>query len=336
MSTPAPNPLRFFEAINAYQQTEAVKAALEIGLFTAIPESEGAVPAIAARCRAAERGIRILCDLLTIHGFLTKAGERYALTPDAATFLVKTSPAYLGDSIEFLLSSELVEGFRNLTAAVRRGGTTLPARGTMEDQHPVWVKFARVMGPVTAASAPALAEIADPRADRRLRVLDIAAGHGLFGIAIARRNRQAQIVAQDWAPVLEVAREHAEKAGVADRYEVLPGSAFDVELGGGYDVVLVTNFLHHFDVSTCERLLRRVARALNPGGVAVSLEFVPNDDRVTPAPVAKFSATMLATTVSGDAYTFREYDSMFRNAGFSSSALRALPESPQSAIVSTI
>lgn len=336
MSTPAPNPLRFFEAINAYQQTEAIKAALELDLFTAVAESQGAVPVIAERCRAAERGVRILCDFLTIHGFLTKTGERFALTPDARAFLVRTSPAYLGDSIEFLLSPELVDGFRSLADAVRRGGTVLSANGTMESQHPVWVKFARVMGPVVAVSAPALAELADPRAERPVRVLDIAAGHGLFGIALARRNRQAHIVAQDWAPVLEVAREHASKAGVADRFTLLPGSAFDVELGSAYDVALLTNFLHHFDVSTCERLLRRVARALKPGGVAVTLEFVPNADRVTPPPAAKFSAMMLATTVAGDAYTFGEYDAMFHNAGFSRNTLHPLPESPQSAIVSSV
>jgi 2-polyprenyl-3-methyl-5-hydroxy-6-metoxy-1,4-benzoquinol methylase len=335
LPAPAPNPLRFFEAVSAYQQTEAIKAAVELELFTAIAETGGELQAIAARCRAAPRGVRILCDFLAIQGFLTKAKERYELTPDSRVFLVRTSPAYLGGSLEFLLSSELIDGFRSLTDAVRRGGTVLSREGTMEEQHPVWVKFARVMGPVTAVSAPHLVELADPQANRPLRVLDLAAGHGFFGIALARRNPYAQVVAQDWGPVLQVAREHAQGAGVVDRYSVLAGSAFDVDLGSGYDVILVTNFLHHFDVSTCEQLIRRLGAALKPGGIAVTLEFIPNDDRITPPPVARFSATMLATTAAGDAYTFREYESMFRNAGFTSSTLHALPDGPQSAVVST-
>jgi hypothetical protein len=82
--------------------------------------------------------------------------------------------------------------------------------------------------------------------------------------------------------------------------------------------------------------LRRVAACLNPGGVAITLEFVPNEDRVTPPPAARFAAVMLATTASGDAYTFAEYQAMFRKAGFSNNELHPLPESPQSVIRSVL
>lgn len=331
-----PSPIPFFEAVSAYQKTEAMRAALALDVFSAVAEHRGSLPKIAARCAASERGIRILCDFLVVNGFLSKTDGRYALVPDTAPFLVKSSPAYLGDSLEFLLSPDLVEGFRDLAGCVRRGGTTVSARGTMEAQHPVWVKFARVMGPVIGRSAPFIAELVDAKADRPLEVLDIAAGHGLFGIAFAQRNTRTRVTAQDWAPVVEVARDHARQAGVLDRYRLLPGDAFEVDLGTGYDVVLLTNFLHHFDSPTCERLLGRVARSLKPGGLAVTLEFIPNEDRVTPPATATFALTMLATTAAGDAYTFSEYQSMFRNAAFSGSSLHAVPESPQSVIISVL
>ena len=334
MSTPAPSPVPIFDALNAYTRTEALKAALELDIFTAIAQSDGSVRAIARRCEAAERGVRILCDLLTIGGLLTKIGARYACTVDTGAFLVKTSRAYLGATVEFMLSAELVDGFRDLAGAVRKGGTTLSPKGTMEEQHPVWVKFARTMGPMMAPAAEFMAPLVDPRADAPIRVLDLAAGHGLFGIAFAKRNAQARIVAQDWAPVVEVAQEHARQAGVSDRYAVLPGDAFQVELGTGYDVALLTNFLHHFDAPTCETLLRRVAHCLKPDGVAVTLEFVPNDDRVTPPATARFAGVMLATTAAGDAYTFREYDAMLCNAGFTRNTLHSIPESTQSVILS--
>jgi SAM-dependent methyltransferase len=331
-----PSPVPFFEAVGGYQKTEVMRAAIALDVFSAVAAHQGALPEIAAYCGASERGLRILCDFLVINGFLTKTDGRYALVPDTATFLVKSSPAYLGESLEFLLSPDLVEGFRDLAGCVRRGGTTVSARGTMETQHPVWVKFARVMGPVIGRSAPLIAELVDPKADRPLEVLDIAAGHGLFGIAFAQRNPRTRVTAQDWAPVLEVAREHARQASVFDRYSLLPGDAFEVDFGTGYDVVLLTNFLHHFDAPTCERLLGRVARSLKPGGAAVTLEFVPNEDRVTPPATATFALTMLATTAGGDAYTFSEYQSMFHNTGFSGSTLHPIPESPQSVIISTL
>ena len=111
---------------------------------------------------------------------------------------------------------------------------------------------------------------------RAERVLDLAAGHGLYGIAVARANPGATIVAQDWEQVLAVARENAERAGVADRLRLLPGSAFEVDFGEGFDLVLVPNFLHHFDPPTCVALLRRVHDALAPGGRAAIVEFVPD------------------------------------------------------------
>src|SRR5476651_2161500 len=100
-NTPPPSPERIFTAANAYQQTAALRAAVEIELFTAIGDGAAAVPAIAAQCKASERGTRILCDYLTIIGFLAKSGDRYQLTPESALFLTKRSPAYLGGTMEF-------------------------------------------------------------------------------------------------------------------------------------------------------------------------------------------------------------------------------------------
>ena len=180
-----------------------------------------------------------------------------------------------------------------------------------------------------------MAKLVDTAANQKLKILDIAAGHGLFGIAFAANNQQAEIVALDWPKVLEVAKENAQKAGVADRYSTIEGSAFDVEFGSGYDLILLTNFLHHFDPPTCEALLRKVHDALADGGRAVTLEFVPNEDRISPPDAAAFSVMMLGSTPSGDAYTFSELEQMFQNAGFSRSENHDLPPSIQQVVISS-
>jgi 2-polyprenyl-3-methyl-5-hydroxy-6-metoxy-1,4-benzoquinol methylase len=167
-----------------------------------------------------------------------------------------------------------------------------------------------------------------------LKVLDVAAGHGLFGLAFATNNPQAEVTALDWAGVLQVAKENAAKAGVSDRYSTIEGSAFEVDFGTGYDLVLLTNFLHHFDAPTNETLLRKVHAALADGGRAVTLEFVPNDDRVTPPDAAAFAIVMLSSTPSGDAYTFAEIERMAANAGFARSTVHPLPPSIQTVVIS--
>jgi hypothetical protein len=162
MSSPAtqqPTPQLFFQTINSYQRTEALKAAIELEVFTAIGEGNSAIPEIAKRCQTAQRGMRILCDYLCIMGFLAKDGGRYSLTQDSAVFLDKRSQL--------------------------------------------------------------MAKLVDEKADRNLKILDIAAGHGLYGIAFAKNNPQAEIVALDWAPVLEVAKENARNAAVSDRFSTI-------------------------------------------------------------------------------------------------------------------
>jgi predicted nicotinamide N-methyase len=332
--TPPPSPEHFFEAANSYQRSAALKAAVELELFTAVAEGSRDARSIAARCDASERGVRILSDFLVVTGFLTKDAQGYGLTQDSALFLDKRSPAYMGGTLEFLLAPSLLKGFEDLAGAVRKGGTVVPEGGTVSVENPVWVKFARAMVPMAAPVAGSLPFVVGARQEGEFKVLDIAAGHGLYGLAFARHNPEAEVVALDWPGVLEVAKENAQMAGAAERYSTIEGDAFGAEFGGGYDVVLLTNFLHHFDPPTCEQLLRKVRAALKEGGAALTLEFVPNEDRVTPSIPAAFSLTMLAGTNGGDAYTFPELERMFANAGFAGSEAHQLPASPQQAIVS--
>jgi SAM-dependent methyltransferase len=322
-TVPAPSPLGIFDALNAYQQTMALKGALELDLFTHIAEGAVTAAEIAKKCHAAERGVRILCDFLTIHGFLTKTDFKYALRQDAAVFLNRHSPAYLGGAAKFLLHPHHFTHFQDVAAVVRKGGA-LDA-GNMGPDDPVWVEFAESMGAmvggISKAVAPIVTELARPK-----KVLDIAAGHGLFGIEVALLNPHAEVVGTDWKNVLEVAQRNAEKAGVANRYRTIPGSAFEVDFGAGYDVVLLPNFLHHFDPPTNVKLLKKIHAALRPGGLVATVEEVPNDDRISP-PIAGFSMMMLCSTPAGDAYTFREIDAMFREAGFGETTMQHLPPS---------
>jgi 2-polyprenyl-3-methyl-5-hydroxy-6-metoxy-1,4-benzoquinol methylase len=329
----APSPGIVFETLLAYERTAALRAAIELDLFRAIGDGPGDVESLARQCSASTRGIRILCDYLAIIGFVEKREGRYFHTPTSAAFLDPRSPSCLASISRFLGSNTMQAPFQNLAEIVRTGHTVLEGEGSVEPENPVWVEFAHSMAPMMAPLAGPLGSMVLEGAAGLVRVLDIAAGHGLFGISVARQNPQARITAVDWAPVLEVARANAEKAGVGDRFESLPGSAFDVDFGGPYDIALLTNFLHHFDHATCVTLLRKVGTSLRPGGRVGILEFVPNEDRLTPPMAAAFSLVMLATTPSGDAYTFRELEAMLHEAGFGNVTGKAVPMSPHTVVL---
>ena len=330
-----PTPALIFETLNAYQRTGALRAAIELDLFTAIADGNTTAKAIAARIQASEKGTRVLCDFLTIIGFLSKQGDNYSLLPDSATFLNRHSPAYLGTATGFFGQMEQqLNASDGIAAAVRKGGTVLSDQGIMSPEDPIWVEFARSMAPLMIMPAGLLAQkIIGGRPDK-WKVLDIAAGHGLFGISIAKQDPNAHVTALDWAPVLEVARENAAKANVSDRFSTIAGNALEVDLGSGYDIVVIANFLQLLDVKSIDSLMRKVHAALAPGGGAITLGFIPNDDRVSPPPDANFGMIALAFTAEGDAYTVSEYERMFQNAGFSRSELLQLAPSPQRLIIS--
>jgi len=274
--------------------------------------------------------MRILGDYLTASGFLTKTDGRYGLAPDAAAFLNRQSPAYMGSLMGFLAGAALRDHFAHLTESVRRGGSTSP-HPTTEPEYPAWIEFAEDMVPLAAPAAGELTKILGPVEGA---VLDVAAGHGIYGITIAQANPAALVTALDWPKVVAVARANALKAGIEDRYSTISGDAFQVALGGPYQVILLTNLLHHFDKAGCVALLKRMREALKPGGRVATVEFIPNPDRVSPYLPAIFPMIMLASTPAGDAYTEAEFRAIFEEAGFAQVEFYAMERSPEQVIIS--
>jgi ubiquinone/menaquinone biosynthesis C-methylase UbiE len=325
------SPELFIDTVTSYQKTAAILAALDLGLFTAIAEGASTPAALGERVGAAERGVRILADYLTILGFMTKTDGAYKLTRSSAVFLDRRSPAYMGSIQHFLVSAELRElTFEDPAGVVRAGGSI--GLANIAPDNPVWVKFAQAMVPLISPTARAVAAHVAASPSHPRKVLDIAAGHGMFGISVLTAVPDAVATALDWSGVLAVASANAEKLGVADRFRTIVGSAFEADWGGGYDLVLLPNFLHHFDPDTCATLLKKAHDAVAPAGRVFVVEFVPNDDRISPPGAAKFSLTMLFTTPRGDAYTAAELDTMGRQAGFRGITSTPLPPGQQTLV----
>jgi hypothetical protein len=330
MSNANENPV--FEIAMAYQKTAALIAAVKLDIFTVIGSQKITARDLADRTGASTRGLRILCDFLTVIGLLNKEGSAYSLTHSARVMLDGASPFAMGSIVDFVAAPEMLRLFFDDPVSYVRGGGAEGLSNVAPD-NPIWTRFARAMTPLASTTAKRVAAYVAASPAPLRSILDIAAGHGLYGIEIAKIMPGATVTAVDSADVLEVARANAESAGVEHRYRRLAGSALAIEWGNEFDLILLPNFLHHFSTEVCTLLLKKVRDSLSATGRALAVDFVPNEDRISPSLPARFAFWMLASTPHGDAYTARELDEMARNAGFRAATTRPLPPTPESLII---
>ena len=228
-ANPQPTPVRIFQMLNAFQQTEALRAAIDLDVFTQLSDGPLNPSEVGKRIGAAPRGARVLCDYLTIAGLLNKEQDKYSLTPEAQMFLSKKSPAYIGSATQFMCSDYHQRNFSSLADAVRRGGSAVKDSST-SPENPMWVAFARGMAPLRVPAAEFTAKLVGADQQKPMKVLDIAASHGLFGITIAKHNPKAEIVALDWRPCCSPAAarptnsgcENARGSWLAPRWGAIP------------------------------------------------------------------------------------------------------------------
>jgi len=312
----------------AYQKTAAMTAAIKLDIFTKIGNDHLSVEQIANMTNASPRGVRILCDFLCVIGLLEKNTNLYNLSVEAKRFLDRTSPNCMADVIDFLAAPEIVSFIMDDPRAyVIAGGAS--GLANISPDNPVWVRFAQAMVPFVSITAKRTAAYIARRAMQPRKVLDIAAGHGLFGIEVANMVSDASVMAIDWDNVLAVARKNADSAGLTDRYQTTSGNAFEVDWGDNYDLILLPNILHHFDQGECVQLLGKAKKSLAIDGSVFVIDIMPNPDRISPPEQAAFAFLMLATTPQGDAYTCAEYETMARAAGLTPAGSRPLLPTPQ-------
>jgi ubiquinone/menaquinone biosynthesis C-methylase UbiE len=320
-----------YDAMLAYRKTAALTAAVKLDIVTLIGGGAVSSDALAEKTAVSSRGMRILCDFLTTMGLLTKQHGAYSATEPAKRYLDRSSPAWIGSSIEFFAAPEMVRlVLDDPVSYVRHGGS--PGLGHVAPDHPIWLRYAKALTPIARVAAKRAAVYLAAR-HAPVTVLDVAAGHGLYGIELAKAFPEAVVTAVDWPSVLELASANATGSGVGKRFRVVAGNAFEVDWGGEFDLIILANFLHHFSPEECATILRKVKSSLSPQGRACAVDFVPNEDRVSPPMQAMFALSMLATTPGGDAWTQSELDQIAKAAGFRGATARPLRPTPQSLIM---
>lgn len=320
----APSPERILQIAWGYAPPLILEAALNFRIFDLLEDGPQTARGLAAHTGASPRGLSAILNALVGLGFLARKGNRYALTPESATYLVSTRPGYHGTYFMHM-TRQLIPRWLHLAEAVRSGRPVVAVN--QEAVGPMFfADFVESLFPLSYKAARHLGEhLGIPKATAPLSVLDIGAGSGVWGIALAHHSPFVRVRAVDWPIVLEVTRKMARRHGVADRLQTVPGDLLEADFGKDHQVATIGHILHSEGAERGRKLLSRVFSALAPGGTIVISEFMPNDQRTGPPNALIFAVNMLVHTEAGDTYTFAEMSRWLKDAGFEKPRLLEAP-----------
>jgi precorrin-6B methylase 2 len=311
-----PTPERIMQFAFGYAPPLIIEAAVRNRVFDVLDEKPRTLEEVSAATGASVRGLRVVLNALVGLELLAKNGkERYALTPESATFLVSSSPSFYGGLFRHT-SEHLLPAWMEINQVVRTGR---PATSVNQEQKGAefFQQFVEGIFPISYPAAQVLAQVLGiPQSRQPVSVLDVGAGSGVWGIALAQASPHVRVTAVDWPGVLPVTRRMASRFGLTDRFRFLEGDVQEAGVGSGYDVGILGHVLHSEGEERGRALLGKLFQALAPGGSVVIAEFLVNEERTGPPQALIFAVNLLVHTDRGDTFSFGEISEWLRAAGF--------------------
>ena len=319
MATPVAAPVtpeRIFQFAWGYAPPLILEAAIRHHVFDVLDSGPKSLHEIAKATGASERGLAAIMNVLVGLDFLSKdKQEAYSLTPESAAFLVSTKPGFQGGLIRHT-SEHLLPKWLGLNEVVATG---LPSSAVNQQTagSDFFAKFVNDIFPLSYHVAQELAAHLNLKsASSPVSVLDLAAGSGVWGIALAQSSPQVRVTAVDWPGVIPVTRNTVTRFGLADRFTFVEGDLQQADFGSGHNVATLGHILHSEGIERSKALLAKTFHALAPGGTIAIAEFLVDADRTGPLGGLIFAVNMLVNTDCGDTFSFEEISGWLREAGF--------------------
>ena len=300
----------------AYAPPLIISAAVNNRVFDALDGGAKTVEQLQKETGASARGLRAITDALVGMELLKKDRQwKYSLTPESQAFLISEKPGTLAGFFGSVLPI-LASRWLRLTDIVRDGRPPVAVNQETEGTE-FFSQLVETIVPMSYLGAQKLADhLKVANAKEQVRVIDLAAGSGIWGIAVAQKSPQVRVTAVDWAGMIPTTKRITKKFGVRDRFDFIEGDLSEANFGTGYDVATLGHILHSEGEERSRQLLNKTFRALKSGGTIAIAEWLVNDDRTKPLPSLMFSVQMLVNTEKGDTFSFNEIKNWLEDAGF--------------------
>jgi ubiquinone/menaquinone biosynthesis C-methylase UbiE len=309
-------PERLMELSFAYAPPLIISAGVSNKVFDSLEDRAKTPQQVAEETAASARALRILMNALVGLNLLKKDRQgNYSLTDESAAFLLSKKP---GTHAGFFgtIAPQLISRWLGLSDIVREGRPAVALNQETEGTE----FFSQLVENIIPLSYPPAQKLGDhlklAKAKNEIRVLDLAAGSGIWGIALAQKSPLVRVTAVDWAGMISTTKRITQKFAVGERFNYVEGDILEANFGSGYDIATLGHILHSEGEDRSRRLLAKTFRALKSGGTIAIAEWLVNDDRTKPLPSLMFAVQMLVNTEKGDTFSFNEIKNWLEKAGF--------------------
>ncbi len=312
---PQVTPERLMQFGSAYAPPLIIGAAVSNKVFDTLASGPKSIAEVGRETGASARGLRAIMNALVGLELLTKRDGKYALTPESENFLVRDKPGTLAGFFS-MNRLRLIQLWMKLDEIVRTGQPA-EARNQEGPGTEFFTELVENIIPMSYGSAQMLADhLKVAEATKPVRVLDLAAGSGIWGIALAQKSPRVEVTAVDWAGMIPTTKRITQKFGVSARFNFIEGDLLDADFGSGYDIATLGHILHSEGEERSRKLLKKTAPALKSGATIAIGEWLVNDERTEPLNGLMFAVNMLVNTERGDTFSFNEIKGWLEEAAF--------------------
>jgi SAM-dependent methyltransferase len=289
-------PIPLLETQVAFSMARSIMAGVKLGIYDAIGSGAMTAAEVAAACKTDPEATTKLMNTLVGCRYLRHRDGRYELTPKAQKWMLRDSPNSIADKLLMQYDEwDTVAKYEEYVTT----GQPLDVHATLTDRSS-WERYQRGMRALASISAEEVAKRL-PLPANATTMLDIGGSHGYYAVCACRQHPGLRATILDLPQAIEHAAPILAREGMGDRVSHRAGNALSNDLGSdAWDVVFLSQLVHHFTDEQNRELVSRIARALKPGGLCVLLDTLrPSSPESAGGIGAVFDLYFSATSHSG-------------------------------------
>ena len=289
----------------------ALRAALQLDLFTALADGPMTVEELADALGVKPRRLKMLLYALVVAEFLELSDGRFTNSAISDYYLVKGRPQYTGGIHG--LWTELWTGMLQTAESIR---TDIPqAKIDFEEMSQAELTgFLKGLHGSASADGRYLAK--NQIFSKARHIVDVGGGSG--GVAISLCQEHSHLVATliELPAVVPIAREMIAEAGLGDRITAETADILGKPLEGEFDIAIARNLFQVLSAKECQKTAVNIAAALPAGGTFFVIGRICDDTRLSPVNTVNLNLVFLNLFDNGEAYTESEYRCWLESANF--------------------